>query len=215
MATTHPKLVKSLDIILEMLEKRSETHDDWKKAHEDLRQKKKQNEIEFDESPSLLHIDLGWLRIIYDLEGRWDTTVNNSIRELLQTSVEEDDVRYFIFVLTHERSKSQPSLGKTNELNTFVHQDLKKKCDIFHLNELQYNVTKHVLVSPHDIIHDDTKKKAILKKYSIQKFEDLPYILSTDPVVRFIGAKPGDLVRITRYLENAGDQPFYRYCVSA
>lgn len=43
----------------------------------------------------------------------------------------------------------------------------------------------------------------------------LPYILSTDPVAKEIGAKPGDLVRVSRKSETAGASVYYRYVVEA
>jgi DNA-directed RNA polymerase subunit H len=41
----------------------------------------------------------------------------------------------------------------------------------------------------------------------------LPYIKVTDPAARTIGAKPGDLVRIIRKSQTAGESDFYRYVV--
>lgn len=40
-----------------------------------------------------------------------------------------------------------------------------------------------------------------------------PFILNTDPIAKEIGAKPGDLVRITRTSETAGSSLYYRYVV--
>ena len=40
-----------------------------------------------------------------------------------------------------------------------------------------------------------------------------PYILSTDPVVKEIGARPGNFVRVTRKSETAGTAVYYRYVV--
>ncbi len=42
-----------------------------------------------------------------------------------------------------------------------------------------------------------------------------PYILSTDPVAKEVGAKPGDFVKITRKSETAGSSIYYRYVVEA
>ncbi len=42
-----------------------------------------------------------------------------------------------------------------------------------------------------------------------------PYIQSTDSIVKEIGAKPGDFVRITRTSETAGTSVYYRYVVEA
>jgi len=42
-----------------------------------------------------------------------------------------------------------------------------------------------------------------------------PYIQSTDPLAKEVGAKPGDFVRITRNSETAGTSIYYRYVVEA
>lgn len=42
-----------------------------------------------------------------------------------------------------------------------------------------------------------------------------PFILNTDPIAKEIGAKPGDLVRITRTSETAGSSLYYRYVVES
>jgi len=202
------KVHKSLHILQEMLEKRSEQSDQWKEARASLKEKMSDVVVE----GSTLHFDLGWLHIIIDLEENWDiTNLNKSKRSFLQNI--DKEVEHFIFVLTKENTKRY--IGLPNDLLTFVSEQLEKTGEVFHLNELQYNVTKHVLVDPHQVVHDQDEKKEILRKFNIQKFEHLPLILSTDAVVRFIGGKPGDLIRITRYLENAGDQTFYRFCTSA
>lgn len=62
--------------------------------------------------------------------------------------------------------------------------------EIFSVFELQFNITKHVLVPKHTVINKEEAKK--LKDYS------LPIILRTDPIVRFYDFKRGDIVKIER-----------------
>jgi DNA-directed RNA polymerase subunit H len=52
----------------------------------------------------------------------------------------------------------------------------------------------------------------LLKKYRITP-QQLPYILASDPIVREIGAKPGDVIRIIRQTETAGRSVYYRLVV--
>ena len=56
-----------------------------------------------------------------------------------------------------------------------------------------FNITKHRLVPKH-IILEEQKKKEIIKLYG----NKLPLIRNDDVVVKFIGAKIGDIIKIIR-----------------
>lgn len=49
----------------------------------------------------------------------------------------------------------------------------------------------------------------LLSRYRMT-LNELPRILMSDPVVREIGAKPGDVLRITRKSPTAGKAVYYR-----
>ncbi len=74
-------------------------------------------------------------------------------------------------------------------------------------------VTDHSLVPKHEILPEEEKKK-ILTQFNATE-EQFPYLFSIDPVVREIGAKPGDMVKITRVSDTAGETTYYRFVIES
>ncbi|MEM1544991.1 MAG: DNA-directed RNA polymerase subunit H [Candidatus Methanomethylicia archaeon] len=74
------------------------------------------------------------------------------------------------------------------------------------------NIFSHVLVPKHEIL---TKEEAIKILHELNaKPEDLPLIKVSDPVVKALGAKPGDILKIYRRSPTAGVTIAYRYVTS-
>ena len=72
----------------------------------------------------------------------------------------------------------------------------------------EFDIQKHKLVPKHEIMTEEE----ISKEFSDvdYKFKDLPKIKVNDPVAVSIGAKPGDILRITRESQTAGEFVTYR-----
>ena len=70
---------------------------------------------------------------------------------------------------------------------------------------------KHELVPKH-VLLSQTEADEVLKKYRIKPYQ-LPHIKLSDPPVREIKAKLGDIVRIVRKSQTAGEAVAYRYVV--
>lgn len=85
--------------------------------------------------------------------------------------------------------------------------------EVFHLQELLYNVSKHSYVPKHEIVSDPEEVASIMKTYDIRHKTQLPVILRTDAMARYLDIKSGDLVRITRSSPTAGVSVSYRMCM--
>lgn len=73
-------------------------------------------------------------------------------------------------------------------------------------------ILKHRLVPKHVILSEEEKKE-VIEKYAGGDPYKLPYILSTDPIVQVIGAKPGDIIKIIRKSPTASTYIYYRLVV--
>ncbi|CAD8203226.1 unnamed protein product [Paramecium octaurelia] len=83
--------------------------------------------------------------------------------------------------------------------------------ELFGEDDLVYDVTKHELVPQH-IILNEREKELLLKKYGLVD-NQLPRILQSDPIARFLGLHHGDVVKIIRKSETAGLYVTYRIAI--
>lgn len=88
----------------------------------------------------------------------------------------------------------------------------KDRIQFFHIRQLQFDITTHRLAVPHRILTDE-QKTAVFEKYKISNPEQLPSIDSQDPMAKWIGAIPGDIIEVIRHSDVAGQQYYYRHCV--
>jgi len=72
-----------------------------------------------------------------------------------------------------------------------------------------FNIFKHKLVPKHEILPSEEAKE-LLEKYRVKLYQ-LPLIKASDIVAIAIGAKPGDVLKITRKSVTAGKYVSYRY----
>lgn len=82
---------------------------------------------------------------------------------------------------------------------------------MFEMSKLIINIMEHELVPDHTIIKDEEKQK-LLERFDIATFTQLPIIMKSDPVAKFIGMRRGDICKIIRPSETSGHYESYRYC---
>ena len=72
-------------------------------------------------------------------------------------------------------------------------------------------IAKHGLIPKHEKL-SDKEKHQLLEKYQIS-LRELPKMLVDDPGIQKVNAKPGDIIKIIRKSQTAGESFFYR-CVT-
>jgi DNA-directed RNA polymerase subunit H (RpoH/RPB5) len=74
-----------------------------------------------------------------------------------------------------------------------------------------FDIFEHDLVPLHEIVSEE-EKRALAVRYHAEPFQ-FPWIKATDPIAIILGARPGDVVKITQKSETAGKYDTYRYVV--
>jgi DNA-directed RNA polymerase subunit H len=88
----------------------------------------------------------------------------------------------------------------------------KLRVSFFSIEMLVINPLKHVLVPKHEIVLPEFHKQLLESLYITSKSKMPEIKFHVDPIARCIGAVPGDIVKITRPSESAGESIIYRVC---
>lgn len=83
--------------------------------------------------------------------------------------------------------------------------------ELFLIDDLQFNITKHSLVPKHILLNKKFKKE-LLKFYNITEIQ-LPLIHLSDPICQYYGAKRGDLFKIERETVSNFTSPYFRLVI--
>lgn len=81
---------------------------------------------------------------------------------------------------------------------------------IIGLPQLLINIVDHVKVPKHKVISEQDKQN-LLKKYNLSE-EQLPKISRDDPMAKYLGMVPGEVVKILRSSPTSGSSEYYRLC---
>lgn len=124
--------------------------------------------------------------------------------ELKKIFDDEENAYDLIFLVIKEKV-SQNNLKLLHALNLPI--------QLFDIKELQFNITHHTLVPKHMLVDDEQEVKSIIERYSIKNKFQLPHILKTDPMSKYLGLKSGDVIKIVRTSPTAGEYLIYRCCL--
>ena len=76
------------------------------------------------------------------------------------------------------------------------------------MTKKKYDIRKHHLVPEHTKLNDKEKKE-LLEKYHVS-LKELPKISKKDPAIDHLNVKEGDVIKIIRKSQTAGEAIFYR-----
>ena len=79
-------------------------------------------------------------------------------------------------------------------------------------HEEEIDIFKSGIIPKHIILSED-EKAAVLKQYNVT-IKQFPRIKSSDPVVKRLGAKRGDIIKIIRTDSDIGEYNYYRVVVN-
>jgi DNA-directed RNA polymerase subunit H (RpoH/RPB5) len=134
--------------------------------------------------------------------------------------LQEKDVRTLVAFAADKSYKNGivvVSMQKPSENVLRVVKTLsKERVQFFHIRQLQFDITTHRYAMPHRILNED-EKKVVFDQYHIESDtkarEVLPWIDSQDPMVKWIGGIPGDIIEVLRHSDVAGQIRYIRCCV--
>jgi DNA-directed RNA polymerase subunit H (RpoH/RPB5) len=81
---------------------------------------------------------------------------------------------------------------------------------VFGYKSLLFNITKHPLVPLHEKVSKEDLKD-FKKKFMIKSYSNLPSISYADPVCKYYGYQPGDIIKVVRKSAYVKEHVCYRY----
>ena len=81
----------------------------------------------------------------------------------------------------------------TSSAKRVINNFIDATFELFTQNELQFNLTKHCLYSPHELLSETEQEKFIAKMG-----QDIPILNKMDPVARFYNFPRGSIIKVTR-----------------
>lgn len=183
-------IVRSFGTILEMLRDRGEDLGNIEKEHiHDV--------LKVDSIKQVIEVVLNKTKIIYFTPCKFKWTEAKKCFE--------DPHPYDLYILVVQENITQNNMKAIQSLGLQV--------EVHFLNRLQFNITKHELVPKHEVIRDKSEIDNLLIRFQLKNKYQFPIILKNDPIAKYYGMKNGDIVKITRTSETAGEYVIYRCCL--
>lgn len=108
---------------------------------------------------------------------------------------------------------TRPSDAVLDALRTHISDRENPLVQIFEIRHLQFNISKHVKVPKHRLVKPDELPN-ILKANNVDRPNLFRKIDSQDPMAKWIGARPGDVLEVTGMCETSAENKRYLFCMA-
>jgi DNA-directed RNA polymerase I, II, and III subunit RPABC1 len=150
--------------------------------------------------------NLGGMLVIFSDKGR---ITDGILKTYIQFCEDNSYTNGMIIVMA-----SSPSENILDMIRTYNSNPKNQLVQLFNVRYLQFDISQHRKV-PHHRLLDQEEIDKLQKKMNITNLKlQLPWIDSQDAMAKWLGARTGDVVEISRLSESAGNSKYYRYCVS-
>ena len=151
--------------------------------------------------------------IIFALTKKMRRSILEELRDTsedIMKFVEKYNNKPNIILIFSNDTNSTPIVQQLNKYDKIL-QKQRGSLQCFHIKNLLFNPTKHFLVPKHVKLTPEEATE-VMDKYLVKK-NQMPYILHTDVISKWLGLKHGDIVKIERLNENSGISYYYRVCI--
>lgn len=141
-----------------------------------------------------------WVYVFFSKQEKAFTITN--LKETYAEILEEtDNINVHIILMLNEEPNSSVKTELSGSKYTGV--------EYFKYSDLEMNITKHEIMPRYEEMKDKEEIERVLKLYNARK-QELPKILSTDPLAKYYNAKPGTMFRTFIKSPSVGETVEYR-----
>ena len=162
---------------------------------------------------NLIELKVGSITVFFCLVKSVEKDLMYKVKDLDAEALEKqwDSTRYIMIIRITDKPVLT-TISTVEEKDKQLFQHSKGYFQLFRTEELMYNPAAHVYVPHHEKI-DDRAIQKMLETYQLKNRYQLPNILKTDVMAKYLGLCQGDVVRITRYNDTSGIYHYYRCCI--
>jgi DNA-directed RNA polymerase subunit H (RpoH/RPB5) len=196
--------------VREMLLERGDNVDEFDEHYAGIEDK-----YEFYSDKNVIEFHTSNTTVIFALTKKLRKSIIEELKDFVKTDIMNFSKKYNdkknIILIFNNDTISTPVVQQLHVFDKMF-QKHNGMMQYFHVKNILFNPTKHQLVPKHTKLTPEETTE-VMDKYLIKGKAQMPFILHSDAISKWVGLKQGDVVKIERYNENSGLYYYYRVCV--